>query len=152
MQYLPNDIHLYLVGDGERRHEIEKLVIDLKLGDRVHLMGIRTDIPQLLNRADIVIMSSHWEGFGLAAVEGMAAKKPTVASDVDGLREVVKDAGVLFPHSNPKALANIIVKLANDKEYYNNVANNCFNRAKQFDISKMVEGYAEVYNSLTNNE
>jgi glycosyltransferase involved in cell wall biosynthesis len=104
-------------------------------------------VPELLKTSDIIVLSSHWEGFGLAAVEGMAAGKPTVASDVDGLREVVQGAGVLFPHGDAQALAQIIQQLQVDPTYYHDVAIRCYQRAQQFDIMRMVEKYEKVYES-----
>jgi glycosyltransferase involved in cell wall biosynthesis len=93
-------------------------------------------------------MSSHWEGFGLAAVEGMASGKPVIASDIDGLREVVSDAGVLFPHEDYQQLATEITKLTTDTDYYQIVATRCHTRALNFDISKMVEGYDKAYKTI----
>lgn len=148
MLSLPEHVHLFLVGDGERRPEIEALVDRLGLNSRVHLLGERSDVSSLLKSADVVVMSSHWEGFGLAAVEGMAAGKPVIASDVDGLREVVKGAGVLFPHQDAEALATEISKLGADPDLYKSVSEACRLRAQQFDISKMAEGYLKIYNSL----
>lgn len=148
--HLPEEVHLFLVGDGERRDELGRLVKESNLEQRVHFLGIRTDVQGLLKIADIVIMSSHWEGFGLAAVEGMAAGKPVIASDVDGLREVVKGYGVLFPHENEHALANEIIMLSEDKAYYQKVVSKCRQRANDFDISKMVEGYEKVYRKILN--
>lgn len=146
--YLPSDFHLFLVGDGVRGEELQHLAIENGLQERVHFLGVRTDVPNLLHAADYVVMSSHWEGFGLAAVEGMAAGKPILASDVDGLREVVKGAGLLFKVGDAKALSEEILKLEADKDYYNKVAQACQQRARDFDISKMAEGYLKVYNSL----
>lgn len=99
----------------------------------------------------MVVMSSHIEGFGLAAVEGMSVGKPFIASDVDGLNDVIRGAGLLFRHGDDKQLAELITPLINDKELYNKVANQCLERAKQYDISKMVEGYMDVYKKITFN-
>lgn len=99
----------------------------------------------------MVVMSSHIEGFGLAAVEGMSVGKPFIASDVDGLNDVIRGAGLLFRHGDDKQLAELITTLINDKELYNKVANQCLERAKQYDISGMVEGYMKVYKELTMN-
>ena len=145
LKYLPEYIHLFLVGDGVRRNEIEELIEKEQLQKRVHLLGISNNIPSLIKSADIVVVSSHWEGFGLAAVEGMAAGKPVIASDVDGLREVVNGAGILFPHGDTKALAKEIMKLATDSGLYEITAKACECRAKQFDISRMAEGYENIY-------
>lgn len=148
LKYLPEHFHLFLVGDGVRRGELESLITKESLNDQVHLLGLRADVPNLLHAADYVVMSSHFEGLSLSSVEGMSVGKPFLASDVDGLREVVKGAGVLFPHQDAEALAEAITKLDASPELYNSVASACYNRACQFDISNMVEGYVNCYESL----
>lgn len=149
-QLLPTEYEVSFVGDGERREECEQLALSLGLADRIHFMGIQSNIPGILKEMDIVVMSSHWEGFGLAAVEGMAAGKPVIASDVDGLREIVGDAGVLFPPGDEEALAAEILKLSEDETYYCEVASRCRRRADEFDISKMVQEYENVYKEILN--
>ena len=150
MAILPEYIKLLLVGDGALRKECEALVSDLNLNQRIIFLGIRMDVPRLLKAADIVIMSSFWEGFGLAAVEGMAANKPVIATNVPGLAEVVNDAGVLFDVGNEKDLAEKILDLMNDPTKYKEVAQKCQSRAAEYDIQKMVDGYVEVYLEVMN--
>lgn len=152
LQFLPKNVIVQFVGDGEKRKECEQMVEALNLSDRVSFSGIRIDVPELLKSADIVVMSSHWEGFGLAAAEGMAAGKPTIASDVAGLREVVSGAGLLFEKGNEKDLADKIISLLDDDELYKKVAQQCFERAKQYDIKTMVDEYIELYNEILNSE
>ncbi len=149
-RHLPENYHLILVGDGERRSEFETLVKELKLKDRVHLLGLRTDVPELLKAVEVVVMSSHYEGLSLSNIEGMASGNPFVASDVDGLREITDGYGVLFPHEDDKALADIILKLSTDKEYRQSVIEKCNKRAEQYDISKMAQNYNNVYMNLIN--
>ncbi len=139
---------LWLVGDGSRRNILENLVVQLGLTDNVKFWGIRSDIPNVLKTADIVVMSSHFEGLSLSNIEGMSVNKPFIASDVDGLREVVEGYGILFPHGDEKALATIIQKLSVDKEYYKYIAAKCWERAQKYDIQKMVDSYNELYNNL----
>lgn len=145
---LPHQYRLWLVGDGVRRGELESVIVSAGLEDRVSLLGIRSDVPQVLKSADVVVMSSHWEGLSLSNIEGMSSGRPFVASDVDGLREVTKDYGVLFPHGDAEALANIIRKLHDDKAYYADIAEKCYQRALMFDIKKMMDKYEEVYKEL----
>ena len=145
---LPEDYELWLVGDGERRAIIEQCIKDNHLENRVILLGIRRDIPSILKSVDVVVQSSHWEGFGLAAVEGMAAGKPVIASDVEGLAQVVEGAGLLFPLGDDKQLADIIKQLIEDQTYYQQIASKCIERAHMFDIQKMVDAYNEVYEGL----
>ena len=138
---------LWLVGDGERRPILEKMIYGLGLNN-VNLLGIRNDIPNVLQTADIVVMSSHFEGLSLSNIEGMSVNKPFISSNVDGLREVVDGYGLLFPHGDDKALSSIIKKLSDDKVYYHQVAAKCWERAQMFDIQKMVDAYNEVYENL----
>lgn len=145
---LPEKYHLIFVGDGEKRDEYEKLVEDHGLKDRVHFLGVRNDVPNVLKTADVVIMSSHREGLSLSNLEGMACGRPFIASDVPGLHEIVGGYGVLFPHEDAKALAKEIMRLAEDREWYDNVVSKCQERARMFDIQKMAEGYRNLYYSL----
>ncbi len=142
---LPDEIHLFLVGDGERRKELEYLTNNLNLSHRVHFMGIRSDVAEILKGADIAVMSSHWEGFGLAAVEAMAAGVPVIASNVDGLAQVVDEAGLLFEHENYIQLAGQINSLVNDKGLYNSLVRKGHIKASEFDINRMADEYLNVY-------
>lgn len=148
-EYLPKEKYeLWLVGDGERRKTLELLVEDMNLRDNIIFLGIRNDIPQILKTADVVVMSSHYEGLSLSSIEGMAVGRPFIASDVDGLREITTGAGILFPHGDSKQLAKEIEHLMEDENYYNQIAERCLERAKEYDISKMIDGYECIYKNL----
>ena len=148
MTHLPVNYHLQLVGRGVREDELKTLTRELGLNERVAFMGMRSDVPQILEQSDIVVLSSHWEGLSLSSVEGMASGRPFIASDVDGLREVVGGAGVLFPHGDDEALAREIRNLCENPELYRKTAEACQERAKQYDISVMAEKYSDLYKSL----
>lgn len=148
LNYLPGDYHVVLVGDGVERDNLEKLVDSLELRERVHFLGLRNDVPNILKSSDVVVMSSHREGLSLSNVEGMCSGHPFVASDVEGLREVTKGYGLLFPHGDSKALADIIMKLCTDASYAKEVSDRCKERAMEYDIQKMVDGYEQVYESI----
>jgi len=148
MQYLPENTQLFLVGDGTTRSRCEQLVKELDLSGKVLFLGIRTDVPELLKSSDIVVVSSHWEGFGLTAVEGMAAGKPVIASNVPGLNNVVNGAGLLFTHEDEKDLAEKIKSLIDNVDFYNKIVDNCRERAKLYDINTMVDRYIELYKHL----
>jgi len=152
MQRLPKNYRLQLVGSGtpyeNREPELRKLCTELSLEDRVNFMGVREDVANILGGSDVAVMSSHWEGFGLAAVEAMAAGCPVVASNVPGLREVVNGAGMLFPCGDDQALATCIRNLCEHPDQYREVAQKGQERAKQYDISVMVKKYLEVYQKI----
>lgn len=150
LKLLPEKVKLLLVGNGQLIDDNKRLTEQLGLSGRVLFLGNRYDIPELMNYADVAILSSHWEGFGLAVLEGMAAGKPAIASDVDGIREIVNGYGILFEHGNERELAEKITNLLNDNNYYVEVAEKCYQRAQQFDINKMVDNYIELYKEVVN--
>ena len=146
-----DDFEVWFAGIGERMEEVKLLAASLGVSDRVRFLGLRTDIPNVLRAADVIVMSSHWEGLSLSNVEGMSAHKPFIASDVNGLKEVTKGYGILFPHEDAEALAEEINHLASDEAYYNEIAEHCYKRALEFDISKMVAGYNFIYHTQLKN-
>lgn len=141
---IPGDIHLLLIGEGLLKDYNKKLAKDIGVSNRVHFLGFRDDVERILKAVDIIIQSSNWEGFGLAAVEGMAAGKPVIASNVDGLRKVVEGAGLLFEKGDIEGLCTKINELLEDRRY-NNIRYNCLERAKIYDIKIMVDKYIEMY-------
>lgn len=148
MTLLNNDVHLLLIGDGDRVDICKNLAEKLKVANRVHFLGTQSDIPAWIGKSDIGIQSSHWEGFGLTAVEMMAGGIPVVASDVEGVKQVVEGAGVLFPPGNYKILAEKVVELLSDKQYYDNVRNECIIRSEMYDINNMVKSYIKEYKDI----
>ena len=145
LTHLPNNYKLCLVGDGERRNIIEALIVELGLQQRVMLLGIRSDVPDILSASDVVVLASHWEGFGLAAVEGMATKKPLIATNVDGLAQVISGAGVLFADGDHHQLATAIAELMNHPDYYQKVATACAKAALRYDIATTATRYSNLY-------
>lgn len=149
MSKLPKDKYeLWLVGEGERKGLLMELVNSLGLTENVKFLGLRMDVPNILKAANLAVMSTHYEGLSLSNIEGMAAGIPFVASDVEGIHEVTNGYGLLFPHEDSNALADIILRLSEDKDLYQQVAKRCLKRARQFDINKMVCRYNDVYMQL----
>ena len=148
LTHMPTNYRLKLVGIGVREAELKALTQEMGIQDRVVFMGLRSDVPDILEQSDVVVLSSHWEGLSLSSVEGMASGRPFIASDVDGLREVVGGAGVLFPHGDDKSLAESIQRLCENPAYYREVAEACQKRAQQYDISLMADSYHKLYQTL----
>lgn len=100
-------IELLIAGQGPLRAEAESLIRDLGIGDRVRLLGLRSDIPQLMNAADAYVMSSQWEGLPIVLLEAAATGLPIVATGVGGNDEVIvnNQTGILVPAQKPCALA-----------------------------------------------
>ena len=110
--------HFLVVGDGERREDLQSLAIALGVGERVHFLGWRRDIPTILAGLDIVVLPTilDFEGTPLAVIEALASAKPVVATCVGGVPEVVRDGetGLLVPPRDPEALAKAISRLLED--------------------------------------
>jgi glycosyltransferase involved in cell wall biosynthesis len=151
MALLPPDFQLYLAGgyetesDKARFDDCRCLAKELGMEDRVHFLGIRDDVPALYAAADVLVLSSHHEGMPLSVLEGMASGKPFVASDVQGLREVVGGAGVLVPESDAESLANAIRHIVDHPEKARLIAMNCKKRAQEYDIAQTVRLYNSMY-------
>ena len=142
---------MWFVGDGERRPEIEKYICKYGVSDNIRLWGFRSDVNSILKSSDVVLQSSHIEGFGLAAVEGMAVGKPVIATNIPGLGQVVDGAGILFQHENEHELATAITLLYSDLDFYSLIASKCTKRALDYDISKMVQKYDHLYREVNRN-
>jgi len=89
----------------------ESLVSELELGASVFWLGLRRDMPALLDAADGFVLASAWEGMPLAVGEAMAMEKPVVATDVGGVRELLGETGAIVPAKSPEALAEAMVEL-----------------------------------------
>ncbi len=110
-------LHLLVVGDGELRADLRDRVNRLGLSDRVHFLGARRDLGDLLNAIDIFVMPSLWEGLPLSMVLAMGAGLPVVASRVAGIPEVVQDGvtGMLVPPADVPALGAALSRLVADR-------------------------------------
>lgn len=137
--------HLLLIGDGPMRDQLQELASRLGVTHRVHFLGRRTDVPNLLKIADVYVQPSRWEGFGIATLEAMAAGVPVVVSRVAGLKDVVGDAGLLFEPGNEWELAEKISALLASQETRREYAVRGQVRAMQFDIKQTVDRYKDLY-------
>lgn len=93
--------HLAIIGDGRERNNLQTLIVNLNLEERVHLLGFQPDAIRLAKAFDIWVMPSFKEGLGLALLEGMCAQLPIIASDVPAMLPLIKGAGgiIIDPHS-----------------------------------------------------
>ncbi|HFP0390938.1 TPA: glycosyltransferase, partial [Escherichia coli] len=105
-----NDFILLIAGDGALRNKLLDLVCQLNLVDKVFFLGQRSDIKELMCAADLFVLSSEWEGFGLVVAEAMACERPVVATDSGGVKEVVGPHNDVIPVSNHILLAEKIAE------------------------------------------
>jgi N-acetyl-alpha-D-glucosaminyl L-malate synthase BshA len=109
---------LVLVGDGPERSAAEWLAHDLQINDKVHFMGKQERVDELLPLADLMVMPSELESFGLAALEAMACKVPSNATRVGGVTELIDDGvtGLLYPVGDVEDMAKGAVSLLKDRD------------------------------------
>ncbi|MBD2177244.1 glycosyltransferase family 4 protein [Pseudanabaena sp. FACHB-1998] len=86
---IANHVHLLVIGDGELRESLLKLAEQLKISDRVNFLGARSNIREFLSAIDVFVLPSLWEGQPIALLEALAMGKPCIASDVDGISEII---------------------------------------------------------------
>jgi starch synthase (maltosyl-transferring) len=109
-------VRLVLLGEGALRPDIERQAERLGLAPRVHLLGLRQDVPSLLSGLDLLVQASVREGMPNAVLEGMAAGLPIVATNVGGTAEALAEGacGVLIPSSDPETLSSALGSLLAD--------------------------------------
>ena len=142
---------LVLVGDGPDQDECRRLAGELGLGDRVQFLGTRDALPELLAPADMFLLASKEESFGLSALEAMSCGTPVLATDVGGVSEVVEDGqtGRLVESGDAQGYAAAMVDILFDKE----LAANLGRRARQvaverFERRRVVARYEALYARL----
>ncbi len=145
------DVCLEIAGLGPEQDALQDEVRCLRLGDRVKFLGWQAEVERLLQRWDIFAMPSLEEGFGIAALEAMAAGLPVVATNVGGIPELVENGrtGWLVPPGNPQALAERVCTLLLNPEmrYVMGAAGRA--RARScFSMDRMVASIARIYDDI----
>ncbi|MGG3640561.1 glycosyltransferase [Bacillus gobiensis] len=145
---LPRNIHIVFVGDGEKRSDYENMINKFNLNDRVHLLGAREDVPNIMKTADLFVLSSHFEGFGLVVVEAMASGLPIIGSNVNGLTDIISDVGCLFEKGNASQLTEIIMGLVEDPIEQASMIKAGYKKSSLYSIEKFVNDHINLYNSV----
>lgn len=149
--HCPNSL-LLLAGDGPLRGEMENLACSLEILPHVRFLGIRRDVPQLMNAADAYVMSSSREGLPSVLLEAHATGLPAVATDVGGNREIVMDGktGFIVPPRNPGALAQAMQRMVNmgESERLQMGAAGRQHIIENYSMERVVQQWEELYREL----
>lgn len=138
-----------LVGTGVRKEKIESLIREKELSEYFLFMGYRNDIPRLLSISDVLVLLSKQEGLPRAIMEGMAAGKPIVASDIRGNRELVldRDNGYLVPLNDAKAAADALFDLYENTQQRAVMGLRSQELSRKYDISIILAEMKDIYDA-----
>jgi len=141
---------LILVGDGPERHNMEELCRKLGLCSEIRFLGKQDAVEALLAIADVFLIPSESESFGLAALEAMACEVPIISSNAGGLPEVNIDGktGYTSDVGDVEQMAANTLKLLNDDARLQEFRANALARAKEFDIATIVPQYEAYYEEV----
>ena len=137
-----------IVGDGILRDDLATLAHALQLDDTIFFTGARHDVPHLLHLFDLFVLPSHQEGLSNTLLEAMAAGRPTVASALEGTREVITHGvhGLLVPPRDPSRLAAGLRHLLHDGDYARLLATNGQTLVhERFTVERMAQEMAQHY-------
>lgn len=143
--YLKNRAEIDLVGDGEDRRELERLAKNLKLTNvRFHGAKGKQDLINFYKNADVFVLPSDQEGMPLVLLEAMAAGLPIIGSNVIGIKELIKDSGLLVEPA-PRHFASAIDRLISDPELAKALSNKSFSKAREYSWDNLVSKFEYLY-------
>jgi len=145
------DVKFLIAGEGPLKDKLEKLADNYGIKDSVFFLGYQENIQDFIGISDMVVLPSLWEGMPNFVLEAMAMKKPVVATDTDGTRELITDCetGFLVPPGKSSELAEKIMMLLCDEELASKTAEKAYMFVREnFDVSMMVSSYESLYQDL----
>jgi L-malate glycosyltransferase len=143
---------LLLMGDGPDRVNVEKLCRQMQFCNDVRFLGKIDAVEEVLSIADLFLLPSQSESFGLAALEAMACQVPVISSNAGGLEEVNIHgySGFVCEVGDIECMTNYSLELLKDKDKLQLFKNQALERAKEFDILKIIPFYLDVYKEVLN--
>jgi len=150
LERLP-DSDLLLVGKGPEQRALEAACRRRGIADRVHLAGWRSDVPEILAASELLVLPSMWEGMPNVVLQAMAGRLPVLATDVEGVRELLGPAAdaQVVRYGDTQAFAEKLVALLSNPSLASELGHQNRQRvADRFSLARMVAAYQEVWESL----
>src|SRR5882757_9001419 len=145
--------HLVLVGEGQLRADLDEQARKLNLAGKVHFLGLRNDIPDVLGAMDVFVLSSDYEGNPLSVLEAMASGLPIVSTAVGGVPDLFESGkeGLMVQTGDVQGLSNAMAYLLENREARLSMGMAAAQRAREnYDVSTMVQAYEELYEDVVN--
>ena len=141
------DCKLLMIGEGPEKIKAEKMCNDLGISNLVEFLGNTNQVEKNLCHSDLFLLPSSTESFGLAALEAMASKVAVISSNAGGLPEINIDGktGYVCNFNDIDSMTNKAISILNDKKNLELFKENAFNKARDYDINKIVPMYEKTY-------
>ena len=149
MEKVPNAI-LVIAGEGPLRDDLQAQAQELGIADKVRLIGFQPDVPAVMNSFDVMVYPSLWEGTPLTCFEALGMGKALVATECDGLQQVLDHdkTALMCPMRDPHALAEHIVTVLTDDDVKAKLEKAALDLSPRYDIQNFVNHMEEVYEDL----
>lgn len=141
-------LRFFIAGSGDLENKLENKVRELKIDKQISFLGIRKDIPTLLQAADIFVLPSLWEGLPLVILEAMSAGLPILTTDVEGIDDVIinGESGIVTPLKDSYSLADNLTYMVNNESLRRKIGNNAQIRFEEnYTLEKMCLRYEEIF-------
>ena len=151
LKVVRDDVHLLVIGDGPQRDRLLKYRQQIRIADKVHFLGERSDVADLLPHFDVLWSTSGYEGQSNAIMEAMSAGVPVVGTDIPGTRDLVVEGqtGYMVPVGDRAALARAAQRVIDNPELAERLGRASRERmAREVSLAKMIESYAGLYDEV----
>lgn len=158
MQNIPKNInaHLLIIGEGMDKPKYKKIIDACPQPNRIHLLGFRKDVLNITASCDVFVLSSiKGESITKSVIEAMSLSVAPLITDIPGNKELVvhEESGIVVPSKNPKALADAMLRLYNNRDFVKKLEENAFHRIQSFlTTERTIEEYDVFYRDLTKKE
>lgn len=139
------NIRLKIVGDGPLKETLIQHTHNLGIFSKIDFLGQQDNIPYILKTADVFVLCSIYEGLPLSILEAMAAGLPIISTNVGGIKDIVKDNGILVESNNVKALSEAMLELAKNEEKRKKMSENSLTSVIKYDSRTMTQKHEDLY-------
>ncbi|MBM7571381.1 glycosyltransferase [Aquibacillus albus] len=137
---------LQLIGSGDLENEIRKKIKELNLEHSVQILGLKSQVYPYLNKADIFVLPSHWEGMPITLIEAMGTALPIVATEVGGIPDMIKsDVSGLLVNVDKESIAKALLKLVKNAPQRQKLGNRAKIDSEHFSVQVMQKHYSNIY-------